>query len=289
MSNYETHIMKNPQLPFIFHKNTQLRAANRNYIYTNWHENIEIIYVTYGSGIIHSDTEHYRVTAGEFFIVNANCLHSFSTEDELFIYHCLIVDRAFCLANHFDTNNILFTPVFRDAELEKLICKVEEEYTPPYRPAYRVQAIRALVLQIMARLCCEHSFSGEASRPDTRLLSCIKQAIGYIRSNSHLDLSLDDVADFVGLSKFYFAREFHRVTDHTFVSYINLVRCEKAKQLLAENRMCIGEVGRTCGFENQSYFTRIFRKYTGYLPGDYREKQLSKRQDEQPEPTELQA
>ena len=280
MSVYETHIMQNPQLPFIFHKKTRLRSANRNYIPTNWHENIEIIYVTYGSGTVSCDTAHYSVSAGDFFIVNPNCLHSFSTENELFIYHCLIVDRSFCLANHFDTNNIQFTSLFRDPEMEMLIGKIEEEYTPPYRSAYRTQVIRALVLQIMARLCCEHSSPNEGGSVDTRLLSCIKQAIGYIRSNCQCDLSLDDVAAFVGLSKFYFAREFRRVTEHTFVSYLNTVRCEKAKQLLSENRMRIGEIGRACGFENQSYFTRIFRKYTGYLPGSYREKQLNKQQKE---------
>lgn len=275
MSIYETHIMKNPQLPFIFHKKTRLRSANRSHIQPNWHENIEIIYVTHGSGTVACDTEHLHVRQGDFIPINSNCMHSIYTEDELFIYHCLIVDRSFCLSNHFDTNEILFTPTFRDPELEVLMLALEREYTPPYRTEYRVQMIRALVLQIMARLCCEHSVRVEGSHADTRILSCIKQAIGFIRSQSDRDISLDDAADFVGLSKYYFAREFRRVTGHTFVSYVNLIRCEKAKVMLTENRLHIGEIGRACGFENQSYFTRIFRNYTGMLPSTYRETHLS--------------
>ena len=188
----------------------------------------------------------------------------------------MIVDRSFCLANHFDTNNIRFDSLFRDTELEGLIRILEAEYTPPYRSDYRVPVIRAAILQIMARLCREHSAQEDIGHSDSHLLSCIKQAIGFIRSNSHRDISLDDAAAFVGLSKYYFAREFRRVTEHTFVSYVNLVRCEKAKSLLAENRLRIGEIGRACGFENQSYFTRIFRSYTGLLPSSYREKQQVK-------------
>ena len=107
-------------------------------------------------------------------------------------------------------------------------------------------------------------------------MSCIKQAIGLIRSDASRDLSLDEVANFVGLSKYYFAREFRRVTGYTFVSYVNLTRCEKAKALLTQNEMSIGEIGRACGFSNQSYFTRTFRAYTGRLPGVYRDTHASK-------------
>lgn len=278
MSVYETHIMKNPQLPFIFHKKTRLRSANRNRIQSNWHENIEILYIIYGSGTVGNDTEHFTVNQGDFVVINSNCLHSVFTKDELFIYHCLIVDRSFCLANHFDTNNILFTPVFRDAELEKLMEQLEKEYSIPLRLDYRVQTVRALVLQIMARLCREHSLPGEAIHVDSHLLSCIKQAIGYIRSESHKDLSLDDVSAFVGLSKYYFAREFRRITGHPFVDYLNMVRCEKAKAHLSENRLSIGDIGRQCGFANQSYFTRTFRAYTGQNPSAYRERKARESQ-----------
>jgi AraC-like DNA-binding protein len=97
-----------------------------------------------------------------------------------------------------------------------------------------------------------------------------------IRSEVSRDLSLDEVAEFVGLSKYYFAREFRRVTGYTFVTYVNLMRCERAKVLLAQNKLNIGEVGRACGFSNQSYFTRTFRAYTGRLPGVYRETHLQK-------------
>ena len=49
------------------------------------------------------------------------------------------------------------------------------------------------------------------------------------------DLSLDKVADFVGISKYYFAREFRRITGYTFVTHLNMTRCEAAKELLSRS------------------------------------------------------
>lgn len=274
MSVYETHVMKDAQLPFIFHASTVL-PPHRAFGQSNWHENVEILYITDGAGIITSDTHHLHLCAGETAVINSNCLHTFATEEQAMTYRCLIVDRAFCQANYFDTNRIRFTMQFYAPEIGSLMDRLADEYADGSAAPYRTQVIRAYVLQIMAILCRDHTATESDTSTDSHLLACIKQAIGFIRAQSERDLSLDDVSRFVGLSKFYFAREFRRVTGYTFVAYVNLTRCEKAKVLLAENRLSVGDVGRACGFENQSYFTRTFRAHTGVLPSEYRRKTLT--------------
>lgn len=269
MSIYETHIIQNPELPFIFHSDFHL-YPKYGFGPGNWHENVEIISVIEGRGIVASDAEHTEVSCGDTVIINANRLHSFAALDHPFAYRCLIVDRSFCLANHFDTNTIEFDVQFRDEEITRLINRLNDEYTLPEQTPYRTQTIRAAVLELMAILCRSHSHPAPANQGDSRLLSSIKQAIGYIRSESHRDLSLDEVSSFAGLSKYYFAREFRRITGYTFVSYLNLTRCENAKRMLAENVLSVGEVGKACGFENRSYFTRTFQSYTGRIPSVYR-------------------
>ena len=272
---YETHRIRDPRLPFIFHAKTVLRP-NYHSMQPNWHENVEILYILSGSGNLFCDTKQIPVSEGDTVVINANCLHSFETAPDGISYHCLIVDRAFCIANHFDTNMIRFEDHFKDESIGTAMLALCDEYkTAPDAP-YRIPVIRALVLSIMARLCRYYSSPEREDRQDSHLLSCIKQAIGLIRSEVARDLSLDEVAEFVGLSKYYFAREFRRVTGYTFVTYVNLMRCERAKVLLAQNELNIGEVGRACGFTNQSYFTRTFRAYTGRLPGVYRETHLQK-------------
>ena len=272
MNIYETHIMENPRLPFIFHR--RLEISPRIFNPLNWHENLEILYVVSGEGIIRNDAAFHKVREGDFVIINTNSLHNVTASSAPLVYRCLIIDRDFCLANYFDTSALLFTPQLRDGTLAALFDALLAEYEGDL--PYRTQAVRAVVLSILARLCRLYSTASDGARTDSRGVASIKRAIGYIRSNSESELSLDGISAKVGLSKYYFAREFHRITGHTFITYVNIVRCEKAKALLSENRLTIGEISRVTGFASQSYFTRIFRAHTGLLPSTYREQQLRK-------------
>ena len=273
MKTYETHIMKNPELPFIFHRNIELIPSAFNSL--NWHENLEILLVASGEGVVRNDATHHNVQKGDLVIINTNSLHNVRAVSTPFVYHCLIVDRTFCLANYFDTSTLRFPPQLRDEALASLFDVLLTEYEEN-RP-YRTQAVRGTVLTILARLCRLYGTASDSPHTDVRAVACIKRAIGYIRSNSEQDVSLDKISAEVGLSKYYFAREFRKITGHTFVTYVNTVRCEKAKALLSENRLTIGEISRATGFANQSYFTRTFRAHTGLLPGAYREQQLKRR------------
>ena len=273
MSIYEAHKMTDPRLPFIFHsfhfKNKKLPNSG------NWHENIELLYFALGSGAVISNKNKTQVNEGDVAVFNANCLHSVSWDGEVH-YYCLIIDRAFCLANHFDPNRIRFDELVHDDRLIELMNVLITEYAKSEDSPYRVQAIRSTVLSILLLLCREYSQEDEGEGSDAHILSCIKKAIGHVRTQSHREISLDEVASLVGLSKYYFAREFKNITGYTFISYVNLIRCENAKRLLAEEHMSIGSIGRSCGFDNASYFARTFSSIVGCTPMEYREKKKKK-------------
>ena len=269
MSVYEKHIMSEPRLPFIFHSyNRQKRGVLAEV--GNWHENIEPHCFTKGSATVTSNELRIEVTAGDKAVINPNCLHEIFAHEDTHFY-CLIVDRSYCLANHIDTNLITFLPKVTDVGIYSLICDIANEYAQKDRP-YAVQNIRADVLKVMALLCRGYSEPIAKPQRDSNLLSAIKLAIGYISNECQSELSLDTVAEKAGLSKYYLAREFHRITGYTIVNYVNVARCEKAKQLLSENGVSIESIARSCGFQNASYFTKTFKKHIGILPSEYREK-----------------
>lgn len=62
-------------------------------------------------------------------------------------------------------------------------------------------------------------------------------------------LSLDDIADHIGISKFSLSREFKKLTGNTVVSFINILRCSEAKRLM-EKGMSVSSAAYACGFEN---------------------------------------
>lgn len=264
----ETHIIKDMRLPFFFH-NISLKGS-RPPAPRNWHENLELLYCKSGTGSIPCGDELLPFGEGDLIVVNANHAHTVTAHCECLHYYCLIIDRGFCLANGIDTNALFFDPIIRDKALGDAIDAIAEEYASPETP-FRTAAIRAAATTILVRLCREYSRKAPLSQSRPNLLSSIQKAIGIIHIEYKSALSLDDIARRVGLSKYYFSREFRRVTGYPFVSYVNIVRCEEAKRLLSQTTLRIGEIALACGFENQSYFTRTFRACTGRRPLDYRE------------------
>ncbi|MEW6499227.1 MAG: AraC family transcriptional regulator [Cyanobacteriota bacterium] len=98
----------------------------------------------------------------------------------------------------------------------------------------------------------------------------LKQAIEYI--NEHLDkeLALAEIAAVVHMSSHYFASLFKQSTGLAPHQYVTKCRVEKAKQLLAKGELTIIEICQQVGFQSQSHFTKVFRKYTATTPKAYR-------------------
>ncbi len=96
------------------------------------------------------------------------------------------------------------------------------------------------------------------------------KAMEYIRQNYDHKLSLDDIAQHVYLSRSYLSSLFREEIGQTLFSYINQVRVEKSKLFLMDPSHSLASVAAMCGFEDQSYFTKVFRKITGLSPKQYR-------------------
>ncbi len=275
MSKYETHIWESPRLPFIFNK--MHLCPEHKISGANWHENIELLYILSGSGSFWGEGEQSLLSPGDLIAISSNKMHDISTNGDI-VYHYLIIDRSFCLANHFDSNKLEFYgKKFRDEALAKGFTDLENAYRAPKDTPFRTQEIRAIVLSMATHLCRYYSTPSEESA-NTHLASCVRQAIAYIRQN-YKDpfLSLDQIADSIGVSKYYFAHKFKDITHHTCVWYINMVRCTHAKTLLLETELNAGEIGKLCGFNSHSYFTRTFHDYIGLSPNEYRMKGESNR------------
>ena len=99
------------------------------------------------------------------------------------------------------------------------------------------------------------------------MLSNVEQEDGVIVTDKKL--TIDEIADEVGLSKYHFSREFKKVTGLTIVSYINIVRCRNAEKLLIKNEYSVHDIAVKCGYENDSYFSKTFKKHMGMLPSEY--------------------
>lgn len=113
------------------------------------------------------------------------------------------------------------------------------------------------------------SFLEGEEQDESRMIQKIKNLIEkeYAR-----DISLNYVAENVNLTPAYVSYIFKKETGQTLVKYVTDIKMMKAKKMLEEGTMKIVQVAKTCGYENQSYFNRLFKNYYGVTPKQLREK-----------------
>ena len=82
-------------------------------------------------------------------------------------------------------------------------------------------------------------------------------------------ITLDDLARAAGMNSKYFCRYFREMTHRTPIDYLNYYRIEQACFKLATTNDSIAEIGMSCGFNDESYFIKTFKKYKGVTPKKY--------------------
>jgi AraC-like DNA-binding protein len=82
---------------------------------------------------------------------------------------------------------------------------------------------------------------------------------------------LKEIADVSGLSAPYFSTIFKDEMGENLSNYLNRLRIEKASAMMRETEFPINGISTACGFEDQSWFSKVFKNYTGFSPCKYRE------------------
>jgi AraC-like DNA-binding protein/ligand-binding sensor protein len=103
-----------------------------------------------------------------------------------------------------------------------------------------------------------------------RHAAALQKAERYIYENFTRKISLKEIAENSGLSAPYFSTIFREEMGENLSSYLNRLRVEKAGRLLTETNMSLAEIAGSCGFEDQSWFSKIFKSFTSTSPGKYR-------------------
>lgn len=95
-------------------------------------------------------------------------------------------------------------------------------------------------------------------------------AVAYIQENYAQPLSMQSVCDEIGISQTYLSRLFRKYSDTTFNTFLTQCRMEAAKRLLQEKPdLLLYDVAACVGYEDSSYFTKVFRQYTGKTPSQW--------------------
>ena len=92
----------------------------------------------------------------------------------------------------------------------------------------------------------------------------------YIDRNYKKDISAKDVAGILGYSDVYFSKVFKQLFDDNFINYLTKIRIDRAKVLLKDVSFNIKEIGKSVGYADSNYFTKVFKRSIGMSPSEYR-------------------
>lgn len=137
---------------------------------------------------------------------------------------------------------------------------------------YCLEEYKARLLQTLSTAL---RAGGEGSGTKSAVISA---AAAHIQRSYSQDLSLDDVATEVGVSSGYLSRLFKQVTGESFKGYLTRNRMQEAKRLLSETTNRVYEIAELVGYNDQHYFSEVFRKETGLSPVEYRNRSVGRLQ-----------
>lgn len=146
---------------------------------------------------------------------------------------------------------------------------VHERFQDTLQGLYNARSVREYcdLLDKNCRLLCEQVRQKNASR-NNRIMEVAR---AYMEQNSDREVTLEEVASRVYLSKWYFSKLFKKEVGQNFNEYMNRLRIERAKKLLRdEPHLKNYEIAERLGFSNTRYFAQLFKSMTGTTPTEFR-------------------
>ena len=235
----------------------------------NWHHNIEIQLCCEGSGFVILDGVTTEIGVGDIVAVNCNTIH-FTGTDDYIKYHCIIIDNDFCVNSGIDCSDIQFENIFKNPLIMNSIIETVQTYKNPDDICYKAK-LQYLILKILIAIRSYHTKSISVSKYDIKYFKEVKDTILYIQRNYDKKITLEELSKVTYIDKYSLSKIFKEFTGITIVNYINNYRCKTALSMI-QNGEQINTAARLCGFNNISFFTKTFKKYTGNLPSFYKKR-----------------
>jgi len=254
------------------------------FVSQHWHEELEWIYVEYGTLNLTIHGIAYTLNPGEFCFINAGELHEIKSIGEslhhAIVFHPNLLDFSLydaCQHNFIRpvTSGKLLFPVScsqLSSENSVIIISHMMEIVRLYHtlPLCALLSIKIHLLNILELLFKTNSFlENIASSREEDALKKLKNVIKYIHANYANPISLQSLADICFMSPNYFCHYFHQEIGKPPIVFINEYRIQIACQMLSETELSISYISLSVGFDNFSYFIRKFKEYKGVTPKKY--------------------
>ena len=253
----------------------------------HWHEDIEWVYIRSGQMNYYMNGKRVLLNTGEALMVNSRQMHYGYSENG---QDCDFI-RILCHPKIFITNSVLYqsyiAPVLSNPSLEYLhlkpefpedaealqllpeILRIKKEHPA----AYEIEAA-ALLSLLWCRLVRSHPMmpNEAAAKPKEPDLLVQRDMVSYIYSHYSESINLDEIAAAGKVCRNKCCQIFRRYLNQSPIDFLNHYRLEVSCHLLNNTKLSIAEICTACGFNHQSYYSKIFLRTYSCSPRDFRKR-----------------
>ncbi len=264
---YERHISSQTHFPIQFMVVGQIQNTQQSF-YINWHEHIELLFCLY-SGSVFCGTKTYYLKRGDLIVVNPNEYHT--TNEGLF--YCLQINPSFFADVQF--KDVLFTPyIKKDSVIIDCFKAIRKDIK------HKNTGWDMSVKSIVYRLCCyllqnyQTDILAENETDNIQSKAArVAEILNFITTNFQNSVTTAFLAEQFHMSESYFCSFFKSKTNLSPMEYINQYRIKMSQSLLKSTDNSITDIALTVGFSDPNYFSRTFKKITGFSPREFRKRQ----------------
>lgn len=283
---YENYQEKKDHTTLDFPYNTYLCSIPLDFelVPPHWHDEMEIIYIKKGRGIINVDFKEYHVSALTLVFILPGQLHSIEQyEDETMEYENIIFDYSMLLSKKKDSvyedflkplthGKITVPTVFSQVYpyFTDLVSPIDacDEICKTKPQGYQL-FIKSMLFQFFFILDnrCRNLTTPKNNR---KAIDKMKIILKYVENNYANKITISEIAEVIGFSESHFMRYFKETMGTSFIEYLKDYRLTMAARLLQSSEDSILNISAEVGFDNLSYFNRSFKARYGITPRQYR-------------------
>ena len=250
----------------------------------HWHEEMEIIKVQAGKGVVYVDGIKYDAEAGDIFILRPFVMHAINRLDE----HEMTIDAIVFNLRLLETGEAdmctvkYFAPLLNEKRSVPCIVRPLDSWYQPFNESMSAILkcdlseqgaeldIKANLYWMFYHIYHNRLLNVEKNVAEDKHLYTVRQALEYIRAEYMNEITIEDIAKHCGYSEFYIMKLFKQFTGESVVDYVNNYRLTVAGRQLRDTQDDIATIAYQVGYNNVSYFNRQFKKQYGMTPREFR-------------------
>ncbi len=243
----------------------------------HWHSEFEVLRVLSGRLNLYLNDSVHDMQAGDIIFIPSGTLHRGEPHD--CVYDCAVFDLRIAAGYGAAKISELIQPLISsDAIIESVPPETEEtgarllDTIAAKEPYYEISAA-AIVAEVIYSLYSSGAIKREVGEDKriTHRRAVMTLLVDKIEREYTSKITLADLAEIAGMNEKYLCRFFKSYTGQTPIDYINRLRIDRACFEMTVNNMSVTDAAYECGFNELSYFSKIFKKYKEITPGKYKQ------------------